>query len=268
MKSIVILIMLLSVHFLVSAQTEIQKEDIIIHDNDFDEVGKTTTIIKVDSTLLPAGNYVMNFERRIHAFALYFTIIDSGMLDGIMIAKNDLGQTLVRCYIKKGVIQRYEKIDPKTNNLIEESFANKDTVISKHYNKYMQLRSEYRYVKKEEIYNWNCSYSSETDSLKSCILYDKIQGKYEYYNDNRILVESTRTKGLPPGIARQTEYFDDKGKRTSKEIEYSNGKTKKINKNGSYSITTELGGGQNVEEYNKYGKLLNSYKAYYPTISN
>jgi hypothetical protein len=63
------------------------------------------------------------------------------------------------------------------------------------------------------------------------------------------------------------ETFDEKGILTNKEIKYTNGKKKNINKDGSYEILTPTNDGDKISEYSSKGKLLKTYTANYPTMS-
>jgi hypothetical protein len=254
-KSAIILLLCMSTS-LAFAQTVVASEDILIDTHNMNDLGEELIIKQDENTPLAAGSYICNYGKKGNVYPITFTIGKDGKPDGTVECTG-----YFKTWVSKGIIQRFESYLPETGKLKGEEFMRGDTLIKLNYNRHGQIRSEYRYLNKENIYDYNCSFNGETDSLGTCHLYDNLNGIYiAYYEGGRI--ESKKvSKGLPKDIKETTEAFDEKGKLTSKETVYTNGNVKNTNADGSYSITTTTDGIHlQVKEYNKAGELMKSYE--------
>lgn len=248
----------------VVGQVKVSAEQIAFTNN-FDKIGKELQFMKKDKSSLDANDYVFSFEKRDKNYSLYFTILANGKTNGAILTKE--GEKLfMRCDVKNGIIQRYERFDPELKQIMEEAYAKGDTIIEKNYTRGRELRAEYRYLNGETIYSYNCSYNSSTDSVVSCLLEDKIKGLYEDY-DKGVLTKRVHSKGLPDGMAKKTEYFSATSP-VSTEIEFKNGNAKTINKDGSYRTKTWIGNRAEVKEYNKTGKLISTFNEVSISVSS
>ncbi len=252
-KNIILLVL-----FLISsnsfAQIIVNREDIKISTRDMDEVGEELFIKKNDSTLLPSNTYICNYTKRGETYPISFIINEAGKPDGVVELEGRF-----KTFVNNGIIYRYEKYQQSKDQLAREGFMRGDTVITKHYNKHGQLRAEYWNLNEKNIYDYNCSFYSETDSLSSCRLDDKVKGLLIYFRKGGQIESKISTKNLPKNILKQTEEFDENSKLKKKEIEYENGKTKTILANGSYTIITKVNGNENIEKYTKEGKLIRKF---------
>ncbi len=197
------------------------------------------------------------YEKK-HVFPIEFTINNEGKPDGII--KDD---KYFKTFVKNGIVYKYEKYQ-ENHKLWEEKFMQGDTIISKYYNSHVEKREEYWELNNKTIYDYNCSYSEETDSIISCHLRDKVKG-IEIYTKKGIVREKTITKNLPKDIIKQIEEYDENGKLLEKQIKYNNNKTKTIHANGNYTIETEAkdGSGIYIEKYSKSGKLIEKSFAHF-----
>lgn len=245
------------------AQVIVEGKDLRFDTHHLDELGKELLIRKNDTSLLAPNKYICNYTKKDKTYAISFVINSAGKPDGVVECEG-----LFKTLVNNGTIYRYERYQPGDHPLREEGFLRGDTAVVKNYNRYGQIRSEYWHLRNETIYDYNCSYDDATDSLSSCTLNDEVRGIYIQYREGGQVASKSITKNLPKGIRRQTEEFAENGKLSEKKIEYDNGKIKTIVSNGSYTITTPKGGGQNVEEYNKAGKLIRSYFSAYPSVPN
>jgi len=245
------------------AQVIVEGKDIQFDTHHLDELGKELLIRKNDTSLLAPDKYVCNYTKRDKTYPITFVINSVGKPHGAVDCEG-----IFKTLVDNGTIYRYERYQPGDHQLREEGFLHGDTAVVKHYNRYGQLRSEYWRLRDEIIYDYNCSYDDATDSLASCTLNDEVRGLYIHYRKGGQVASKSITKNLPNGVRRQTEEFDENGKLSEKKIEYDSGKIKTISSNGSYTITTEKEGGQNIEEYSKEGKLIRRYFAAYPSVPN
>jgi hypothetical protein len=84
---------------------------------------------------------------------------------------------------------------------------------------------------------------------------------------SNILESLSTVKNLGKGTFSMEEKFDKKGLLLTKELKYTDGYTKQINKDGSYEIIISTNSGEKVSQYSNKGKLLKTFVSGYPTIS-
>ncbi len=245
----------------VSSQITLTRNDIKIDTHAMNEVGQELIITKSDETLLEPNSYICNYNDKDKVYPISFLINNAGKPDGVVACKD-----FFKVSVHNGIIERYEKYY-SNGQLSEEGFKRGDTIVNKYFTRHGEIRSEYRDYHKINIYNFNCSYSEETDRLGTCILKDDVKGIYIHFREGGKMESRTLSKNLSEGVRKQSEYYDEKNRLTHREFNYDHGKTKTVYADGSYTITTETEGGLSTEEYTKSGKLIRKYKATYPSIS-
>lgn len=188
-----------------------------------------------------------------------FQVNDLGKIDGEMTFEMPGGNFDVKALYKDDILIRVDKkLDGK---LVESNYFEGDIFYEKEFETNGDFKSESRSKGGKVIY-------SKRMNLSGWDIQDEIKGTRIFYYGKTDKIESRFTdKNLEKGVASMEETFDEKGILTNKEIKYTNGKKKNINKDGSYEILTPTNDGDKISEYSNKGKLLKTYTANYPTMS-
>ena len=125
MRKILVIPFLLWSLFLCS-QTEFTEEDLENYNVVLSgRIGEKLYIKEKSGDKLPKGEYVLKFMEGKHNLSYWFSIIDSGELDGevrLNIGNKKSDQKLMRLQIKNGLIREIQQFDQDKEFLERESF--------------------------------------------------------------------------------------------------------------------------------------------------
>ncbi|MFD1551827.1 hypothetical protein DNU06_01985 [Putridiphycobacter roseus] len=243
-------------------QTEIAANKLLLSSRF--NINQYFTVLHPDSAQLAPANYKVRYDRPKAPFFLYFTMDENQKVASPILVKNDKDEIMGRLHLENNQIIRTEKFDNKTNQLLHTAYKVRDTVFTINYNIYGNIKSEYRKLNEETFYSKNCSFD-EQDSIVNCQIEDKVLGVKQRYIKG-VLSEEEITKNLEVNIQSKRTYYSALGEIEKVVFKYKDGKLKVVKKDGSFEMIQVLSGGENVEVYDKMGKLVKSLFLAYPSM--
>jgi len=227
------------------------------------ENGEPQNACYLDGTKLKPGKYsvLMDQEGRDSKNnRAVFEVNSAGHIDGELIYLGLDPSISPKVIYKNDTLIRIET--RKNGKLIRSNYFENGIFYEKEYEANGDFKSESRSIKGKQIY-------SKGMNISGWDIQDELKGTREFYHGKTNVIESrTTVKNLGKGISKMEEKFDEKGILLSKELNYTDGKKKVVNKDGSYEIIVPTNSGDKISQYSSKGKLLKTFVSAYPTIGN